>query len=277
MGVWPQFRSPLVWDVFAVSTYATVSLLFWYQGLLPDLASMRDRARHRWAQLAYGVLALGWRGAARHWHRHQRGYLLLAALAIPPYFVAGAILSGFSMLATLVLPLRRAFSLHDLVTQRHVENMAKMMLVTGLLVGYGYAIEHVGAWWTGEHLERFMIANRWQGPYAPFMVSLVACNVLCPALFAFGRVRRSVIAVWVLSQAINVGMWAERYVIVVTSLHRDFLPSSWGTYSGTLWDWATLLGSIGLFLSLLFLFVRVLPAISMAEMRELAGGKEGSA
>jgi molybdopterin-containing oxidoreductase family membrane subunit len=301
MGTWPQFRSPLVWDVFAVSTYATVSLLFWFVGLIPDLATLRDRARHRAARVIYGILAMGWRGSAVHWLRYENASLLLAGLAtplvvsvhtvvsfdfavavipgwhstiFPPYFVAGAIYSGFAMVMTLAIPIRAVYKLEDFITLRHLDNMAKILLATGLIVGYGYMMETFGAFYSGDHFEKFMILNRMTGPYAPFYWSLITCNILMPQLLWFPRVRRNVPGLFVISLIVNVGMWLERFIIVVTSLHRDFLPSSWGMYSPTRWDWATYVGSIGLFLTLLFLFVRYLPMISIFEMRQLVAQTE---
>jgi molybdopterin-containing oxidoreductase family membrane subunit len=296
MGVWPQFRSPLVWDVFAVSTYATVSFLFWFIGLIPDLATLRDRARHPFARIAYGMLAMGWRGSAVHWHRYETAYLLLAGLAtplvvsvhtivsfdfaigivpgwhstiFPPYFVAGAIYSGFAMVMTLAIPLRAAYGLEDLITMRHLDNMAKVMLTTGLIVAYGYMMETFFAWYSANPFESYMITNRMTGPYAPMFWALIFCNICVPQLLWFPRIRANVPVLFVIALIVNIGMWLERYIIVVTSLHRDFLPSSWDMYAGTIWDWATFLGTIGLFLALLFLFIRVLPMISIYEMREL--------
>jgi Ni/Fe-hydrogenase subunit HybB-like protein len=303
MGLWPQFRSPLVWDVFAVSTYATVSFLFWYVGLIPDLATLRDRARNVYSRKAYGFLALGWRGAATHWHRYETAYLLLAGLAtplvvsvhtvvsfdftigiipgwhstiFPPYFVAGAIFSGFAMVATLAIPLRAAYSLEDFITLRHLDNMAKVMLATGLIVSYGYLNEIFLAWYSGNPFEEYMTLNRMLGPYGWSYWILILCNVVSIQLFWFKKVRTNVQALFVLSLVINLGMWMERFVIVITSLHRDFLPSSWGMYYPTRWDWMTLFGSIGLFLTLMFLFIRVLPVISISEMRGLVAEKEAA-
>ena len=296
MGVWPQFRSPLLWDVFAISTYATVSLLFWFIGLIPDLAMLRDRAHSRTARIIYGILAMGWRGSAIHWYRYETAYLLLAGLAtplvisvhtivsfdfavsivpgwhttvFPPYFVAGAIYSGFAMVMTLAIPIRKFYGLEGFITMRHLNNMAKVLLATGMIVGYGYMMETFIAWYSGSAYEQFMVMNRMKGPYAPYYWALIACNVVTPQVLWSGRVRRSVPVLFVISLIVNVGMWLERYIIVVTSLHRDFLPSSWGMYSGTFWDWSTYIGSIGLFLTLLFLFLRFLPMISIFEMRTL--------
>jgi Ni/Fe-hydrogenase subunit HybB-like protein len=296
MGLWPQFRSPLIWDVFAVSTYATVSALFWYVGLIPDLATLRDRAANRLAQTAYGILALGWRGSARHWHNYEMATLLLAGLAtplvvsvhtvvsfdfavsvipgwhatiFPPYFVAGAIYAGFAMVLTLMIPLRKLYGLEDFITLRHLENMAKILLATGLIVAYGYLMEAFMAWYSGSPYETYMIWNRMTGPYAKLYWALILCNVVVPNALWFTRLRTNVPFLFGVSLVVGVGMWLERFVIVVTSLHRDFLPSSWGMYSPTAWDWATYLGTIGLFLTLLFIFIRVLPAISIFEMRTI--------
>jgi Ni/Fe-hydrogenase subunit HybB-like protein len=296
MALWPQFRSPLVWDVFAVSTYAIVSLLFWYVGLIPDLATLRDRTQHRLARALYGFLAMGWRGSALHWHRYQMAYLLLAGLAtplvvsvhtvvsldfavsiipgwhatvFPPYFVAGAIYAGFAMVITLAIPIRAIYRLHDFITMRHLQNMAMIILATGLIVAYGYLMEIFMAWYGGNPYEQFMITNRMQGPYAPMYWALILCNVLVPQALWFQRVRANVITLFAVAMVVNVGMWLERYIIVVTSLHRDFLPSAWGMYAGTVWDWALFIGTIGLFFALLFLFIRFLPMISIFEMREL--------
>jgi Ni/Fe-hydrogenase subunit HybB-like protein len=296
MSLWPQFRSPLVWDVFAVSTYGTVSLLFWFIGLVPDMATLRDRSRSAAGRVIYGVLALGWRGSARHWARYETAYLLLAGLAtplvisvhtvvsfdfaiaiipgwhttiFPPYFVAGAIYSGFAMVLTLAIPIRAAYGLKDFITARHLENMAKVMLATGLIVAYGYSMEAFVAWYSGNPYERFMYWNRVTGPYWPAFWALIATNIATPQLLWLKRVRRNVPLLFAISIVINIGMWLERFVIVVTSLHRDFLPSSWGMYYPTMWDWFTYFGTLGLFVTLLFLFLRFLPAISIFEMRTL--------
>ena len=296
MGVWPQFRSPIMWDVFAVSTYATVSFLFWFVGLVPDLATLRDRSQSRVGRVVYGMLAMGWRGSAHHWHRYETAYLLLAGLAtplvvsvhtivsfdfsiailpgwhttiFPPYFVAGAIYSGFAMVLTLAIPIRAVYGLEDFITMRHLQNMAKVMLVTGLIVAYGYTIEAFTAWYSGDKYEGFMIWNRLTGPYAPVYWALLLCNVVIPQSLWLRRVRSSVPMLFVISLIVNVGMWLERFIIVVTSLHRDFLPSAWGRYAPTIWDWSTFVGTIGLFLALLFLFLRFLPMISIFEMRTI--------
>ncbi len=296
MYLWPQFRSPLVWDVFAVSTYATVSLLFWFVGLIPDLATLRDRAKNRASKVIYGFLAMGWRGSAVHWHRYETASLLLAGLAtplvvsvhtvvsfdfavaltpgwhttiFPPYFVAGAIYSGFAMVMTLAIPIRKYYGLEDFITMRHLENMAKVMLATGLIVAYGYMMETFGAFYSGNQYDRYMVLNRWFGPYAFFYWMLILCNIVLPQMMWFKKVRMNVLVLFVISLIVNIGMWLERFIIVVTSLHRDFLPSSWGMYYPTRWDFATFAGTIGLFLTLLFLFIRYLPVISISEMRVL--------
>jgi Ni/Fe-hydrogenase subunit HybB-like protein len=298
MTVWPQFRSPLVWDVFAVSTYATVSLLFWFVGMIPDLATLRDRARHQALKIIYGVLAMGWRGSAVHWQRYEMASLLLAGLAtplvvsvhtvvsfdfavalvpgwhstiFPPYFVAGAIYSGFAMVLTLAIPIRAFYKLDDFITLRHLENMAKIMLATGLIVAYGYLMETFMAFYSGSTFDRYMIMNRMTGPYAVIYWLLILCNIVIPQALWFHRVRSNVLALFAIALVVNIGMWLERFVIVVTSLHRDFLPSSWGMYYPTRWDIATFVGSIGLFLTLFYLFIRFLPMISIFEMRGLVG------
>ncbi len=296
MGIWPQFRSPLIWDVFAVSTYGTVSLLFWFVGLIPDLATLRDRAVTKPKQIIYGMLAMGWRGSARHWHGYQSAYLLLAGLAtplvlsvhtvvsfdfaiaivpgwhttiFPPYFVAGAIYSGFAMVITIAVPLRKAYGLEDFITMRHLENMAKVMLATGLIVAYGYFFEFFMAEYSGNKFDVYLVQQRLHGPYSHYYLALILCNIVTPQLLWFQKVRTNVPLLFLMSLIINLGMWLERFVIVVISLTRDFMPSAWGRYSATFWDYATLLGTMGLFTALLFLFVRGLPAISIAEMREL--------
>ena len=302
MGLWPQFRSPLEWDVFAVSTYATVSLLFWYIGLLPDLATMRDRAATRFKACLYGLFSLGWRNDVRHWVHYEKLYILLAGLAaplvisvhtivgldfaiailpgwhstiFPPYFVAGAIFSGFSMVLTIIIPLRAVYRLQDLITVRHLDLMAKVMMATGWIVIYGYAEEFFNAWRSGNIFDRFVDVNRALGPYGAYFWALMACNVIAPQLLWSRRLRTNVAVLFVVALLVNVGMWIERFVIVITSLHRDFLPSSWGMYHATFWDYATLAGTVGLFVALLFLFLRFLPAISMSETRRFVATKEG--
>jgi Ni/Fe-hydrogenase subunit HybB-like protein len=297
MELWPQWRSPLVWDIFAISTYLIVSLLFWYIGLLPDLATLRDRAKSRAKQVAYGLLALGWRGEARHWARFETAYLLLAGLAaplvisvhsvvsldfavgntpgyhstiFPPYFVAGALFSGFAMVLTLAIPLRRAFGLHDFITDVHLDHAAKVLLATGALVAYGYACEIFMAFYSGDRYEIAMTVDRWTGAYAPVYWSMMFCNVIAPQVLWWRRIRRNALLLFALSLVINLGMWMERVMIVVQSLHHDFLPSAWGLFIPTFWDWVFLLGSISTFAWLFLVFIRLLPVISISEMRELA-------
>lgn len=296
MWMWPQFRSPLVWDVFAVSTYATVSLLFWFVGLIPDLATLRDRARNRVAQIVYGVLAMGWRGSAVHWSRYETASLLLAGLAtplvvsvhtvvsfdfsialvpgwhstiFPPYFVAGAIYSGFAMVLTLAIPIRKYYKLEDLITMRHLELMGKVMLATGLIVAYGYMMETFIAFYSGNSFDRYMIMNRMAGPYKYVYWLLILCNIVIPQSLWSKKVRRSVLGLFIISLVVNVGMWLERFVIIVVSLHREYVPSKWDMYYPTRWDWATYVGTIGLFLTLFYLFLRFVPMISIVEVRSL--------
>lgn len=297
MGLWPQWRSPLVWDFFAISTYLTVSFLFWYVGLIPDLATLRDRAKSRAKRIAFGLFALGWRGEAKQWARHEQAYLLLAGLAtplvvsvhsivsldfaigntpgyhstiFPPFFVAGALFSGFAMVLTLAVPLRQAFGLEDFITPTHLGNAAKVMLACCALLTYGYAAEAFGAFYSGDRYEIALQVNRWAGPYAGVYWTMIVCNVLLPQLLWWRRVRASVWLLFALSLVVNLGMWMERVLIVVSSLNRDFMPSAWRLYLPTGWDWVFLIGSIATFAWLFLLFVRVLPAISIAEMRELA-------
>src|SRR5437867_4408479 len=296
MGVWPQFRSPLVWDVFAVSTYATVSALFWFVGLVPDLATLRDRAENRAAKIIYGILAMGWRGSARHWHRYETAYLLLAGLAtplvlsvhtvvsfdfaigivpgwhstiFPPYFVAGAIYAGFAMVLLIAIPLRWAYGLEDFITMRHLQNMAKVMMATGLIVFYGYIMEAFFGWYGSNEYEWYMTVNRVVGPYGPIYWALIFCNGLAPQIFWFAWARSSIACLFIVSIIVSIGMWLERFVIVVTSLHRDFVPSSWGMYYPTQWDWMTFIGTLGFFVALIYLFIRVLPMISIFDMRTI--------
>src|SRR5574338_661077 len=296
-SMWPQFRSPLMWDVFAVSTYLTISLLFWYMGMVPDLATFRDRCALQGKKIRtviYGVLSLGWRGSARHWHRYERPYLILPGLAtplvfsvhsvvsfdfatsqlpgwhttiFPPYFVAGAIFSGFGMVLTLLLPLRWLFRLEHIITMRHLDYMAKIMLVTGSMVGFAYATEFFTAWYSGNPYEIFTFLNRASGPYYWAYWTMITCNVISPQIFWFKKARTSIPILFVLSIVINIGMWFERFVIIVTSLHRDFLPSAWGYFTPTIWDIACLLGSFGLFFTMFCLFVRFLPMVATAEVK----------
>jgi Ni/Fe-hydrogenase subunit HybB-like protein len=296
MGVWPQFRSPLIWDVFAVSTYLTISAVFWIVGLIPDFGVLRERATSRFGQVAYGMLSMGWRGSARHWHHYEIAYLLLAGLStplvvsvhsivsfdfavsvipgwhatiFPPYFVAGAIYAGFAMVLTLGIPMRKVWKLEDFITMRHIDCMAKVMLATGLFVAYGYALEAFMGYYSANTYEGFMIKNRMTGPYWWSYWSLILFNVVIPQLLWFRGIRANVPALFWVSMSINIGMWLERFVIVVTSLHRDFLPSSWGMYHPTRWDWGLFSGTIGFFVLLMLLFLRVAPMISIAEVRGL--------
>jgi Ni/Fe-hydrogenase subunit HybB-like protein len=296
MNYWPQFRSPLVWDVFAVSTYFTISLVFWFIGLIPDLATLRDRAANRWAAMIYGILAVGWRGSARHWSRYETAYLLLAGLAtplvlsvhtvvsfdfaisivpgwhttiFPPYFVAGAIYSGFAMVLMLAIPIRKIYGLEDFITERHLDNSAKVMLATGLIVAYGYAMEAFMGWYSGNTYDAFTLWNRLHGPYAHVYWSLLTCNIFLPQLLWIRKFRIKPGLLFMVSSIILTGMWLERFVIVVVSLQRDFLTSSWGMYYPTRWDWMTFVGTLGFFLAAMFLFLRILPMISIFEMRTL--------
>jgi Ni/Fe-hydrogenase subunit HybB-like protein len=296
MGVWPQFRSPLVWDVFAVSTYATTSLLFWFVGLIPDLATLRDRSQNRVIKIIFGALALGWRGSARHWARYETAYLLLAGLAtplvlsvhtvvsfdfaigivagwhttiFPPYFVAGAIYSGFAMVLVLAIPIRKYYNVGDYITERHLENSAMVMLATGLIVGYGYAMEAFLNWYGGNPNENFLGWNRLHGPYAKYYLALLFFNIVLPQIMWIRKFRTHPFWLFLVSLDVLVGMWLERFIIVVVSLHRDFLNSSWGMYYPTRWDWAIFVGTLGMFFAAMFLFVRVLPMISIFEIRTL--------
>jgi molybdopterin-containing oxidoreductase family membrane subunit len=300
MTVWPQFRSPLLWDVFAVSTYGTISVVFWYIGMVPDFGTLRDRAQSKFAQYFYGMLSMGWRGSVRHWVRYETASLLLAGLAtplvlsvhtvisfdfavavlpgwhttiFPPYFVAGAIYSGFAMVLTLAIPLRKFYHLEGLVTERHIDNMGKVMLATGFIVAYGYGMEVFMAWYSASHWEAFMMWNRIFGPMGWSYWVLVTCNLAIPLTTLWSRrLRTSIPFMFFISIVVNTGMWFERFVIVVTSLYRDFLPSSWGTYRATKWDYMTYVGTLGLFTALFLLFVRFLPMIPMSEIRTMLPG-----
>jgi Ni/Fe-hydrogenase subunit HybB-like protein len=296
LRMWPQFRSPLCWDVFAVSTYATVSLLFWYTGLVPDLASLRDRVKNRVGRLIYGFFALGWRGSARHWHRYEKVYLILAGLStplvlsvhstisfdfatgqtpgwhvtiFPPYFVAGAIYAGFAMVLTFMIPLRWVYGLYTVVTDRHLQNMAKVMLVAGLVVAYGYFCEAFYAWYSASTWERYFIINRIMGPYAWSYWILILTNIVIPQILWWKPMRTNIWMLLFVSTSINIGMWFERFVIIVVSMHRDFLPSSWAYYSPTRWDFMLFFGTIGQFMVFTYLFIRFLPMISVFEVRTL--------
>jgi Ni/Fe-hydrogenase subunit HybB-like protein len=304
MTLWPQWRSPLVWDFFAILAYLLLSLMFWYLGLIPDFATLRDRARAGAAQFFYGLLALGWRGEARHWARRSGAHLLLAGFAVPlvvsvhsvvgldfaagntpgwhstifpPFFVAGAMFSGFAMAMTLVVPLRRAYGLEDFITDRHLDNLAKLILAMELVVAYSYVMELFTAWYSADRYEIYTALDRMGGPYAPVYWALILCVVVVPQALWSRRVRYSPWTLFGISLVINVGMWLERFMLIVTSTHRDFLPSAWGMFYPTFWDWATLLGSIGFFAWMILLFIRFVPLISMAEMRELLTHERGEA
>jgi Ni/Fe-hydrogenase subunit HybB-like protein len=294
MAIWPNFKSPLVWDVFAVSTYFTVSLLFWFVGLIPDLALLRDRATSKVRKLSYGFAALGWRGSNRHWQNYERAYLILAALStplvlsvhsvvsfdfatsllpgwhttiFPPYFVAGAVFSGFAMVMTLMLITRAVYGMRSLITMKHLELMNKIMLTTGSLVGYAYAMEFFIAYYSGDDYERFCFINRATGPYWWAYWTMISCNVISPQFFWSKRLRTSIPVMFIISIFINIGMWFERFVIIVTSLHRDFLPSSWGYFHPTIVDICIYAGTLGLFFTCFLLFIRWLPMIAIAEVK----------
>lgn len=294
MGMWPNFRSPLLWDVFAVSTYFAASLLFWYTGLIPDLATFRDRAKKKIKKYIFGILALGWRGGNRQWRHYELAYLILAGIStplvlsvhsvvstdfaisilpgwhttiFPPYFVAGAIFSGFAMVVTLTIIARKIFSLENIITLNHLEKMNKVILLTGSMVGYAYSMEFFIAWYSGNIYEQFAFINRAFGQYAWAYWIMISCNVIVPQLFWFKKLRTSIPVMFIASILINVGMWFERFVIVVSSLAQDFLPANWDYYSPSIWDISTFVGSFGLFFTLFLLFIRFLPMISMAEVK----------
>ena len=304
MGLWPQFRSPLVWDVFAILAHTIIPFLFFYLALIPDLATLRDRASVPFRRKLFNVLALGWRGSARHWHHFETAYFLVAVLVIPlvvllhsvisytfaisivpgwhatifpPHFVAGAVLSGFAMILTIAILLRVFYRLEDFITLRHLDNMAKVMLGASLLVAYGYLVEIFMAWYSGNISEISIYADRFTGVYAPVLWAFFALSLLLPQALWSQRIRTNMPLLFGISILINVGMWLQRFMIVVTSLSQDYLPSSWGTYAPTLWDWSLFAGTIGLFIVLLFLFVRFLPVISIFELRELVAEQRGDA
>ncbi|MEM1127109.1 MAG: NrfD/PsrC family molybdoenzyme membrane anchor subunit [Bacteroidota bacterium] len=297
MEMWPQFRSPLLWDVFAVSSYFIVSAMFWYVGLIPDIATIRDRAvaqGRKIRAIILGFLSLGWTGANRHWRNYEKAYMLLAGLAtplvlsvhsvvsfdfatslipgwhttiFPPYFVAGAVFSGFAMVVTLLTVARRIYGLKDVITLDVLEKMNIIILVTGTVVGFAYITEFFIAWYSGVKYEQYAFINRAFGPYAWAYWTMMTCNLISPQLFWFKKLRRSVPVMFVLSIIVNIGMWFERFVITVTSLHRDFLPSSWEYYSPTIIDILTYVGSFGLFFTLFLLFLRFVPMVAMAEVK----------
>ncbi|MBI4126835.1 MAG: polysulfide reductase NrfD, partial [Deltaproteobacteria bacterium] len=295
-GIWVNFNSPLIWDVFAVSTYFTISLLFWYIGLVPDLATVRDRAKNKIRRFVYGVLSLGWRGSARTWSHYEMVYLLLAGLStplvlsvhsivsfdfavsllpgwhttiFPPYFVAGAIFSGFAMVMTLMIIAREVFNLKDYITLGHLEKMNKIMLLTGMMVGYAYIMEFFIAWYSGSLYERFVFINRAFGPYGWAYWIMMSCNVLVPQIFWVKKWRRTIPLMFVVSIFINIGMWFERFVIIVTGLHRDFLPVNWGMFHPTRFDIGMIVGSFGFFMTFFLIFCRVLPTIAMFEVKSI--------
>jgi Ni/Fe-hydrogenase subunit HybB-like protein len=296
MGLWPQFRSPLIWDVFAVSTYFTVSAVFWFIGLIPDFATLRDRAPKKVARYIFGSLAMGWRGSQRHWHRYEQAYLILAGLStplvlsvhtivsydfavsivpgwnvtvFPPYFVAGAVFAGFAMVLLLAIPIRQMYGLKDLITMRHIDWMAKIMLATGLIVFYGYGLEAFYGWYSGEKTEMALLMWRFTGPYAPAYWMLILCNGIIPQLMWSQKLRTSLPVVWFVGFVVSIGMWLERFVIIPMSLTRNYLPASDRMYYPTIWDFGMFFGTIGFFLMLMFLFVRFVPSINMFEVKEL--------
>jgi molybdopterin-containing oxidoreductase family membrane subunit len=296
MGMWPNFRSPLMWDVFAVTTYMTVSLLFWFMGLIPDFATLRDTAKKTWQKIVFAMLAMGWRGDARHWHRYETAYLLLAGLStplvlsvhtivsfdfstgiipgwhatiFPPYFVAGAVYAGFAMVLSLAIPVRKYYHLEDFITMRHIRNCCKVMLATGLIVAYGYMMEAFMAWYSGNTYELFMMKNRMFGPYGFMYWLLILCNVVVPWTLWVKKLRDNLAWIFVVSMFINVGMWLERFVIIVMSLNRDFNPAAWRMYYPTIFDFTMFFGTVGFFLTLMFLFIRFVPMIPIFELKTL--------
>ncbi len=294
--LWVNFRSPLLWDVFAVGTYFTISSVFWFVGLIPDLATVRDRAKNGIRKTIYTLLSLGWRGSNKNWSNYEMAYMILAALStplvlsvhtivsfdfavsqlpgwhttiFPPYFVAGAIFSGFAMVVTLLVIMREMFGFKNYITLDHLEKMNKIIMATGMMVGYAYACEFFIAWYSGAQFEKYVFINRAFGPYWWAYWTMAICNVFIPQIFWIRSMRRNIGVMFVVSLFVNIGMWFERYVIVTTSLHRDFLPSSWGMYFPTWYDWGWTLGSFGLFFALFLLFVRFLPTIAMAEVKSV--------
>ena len=302
-GVWPNFMSPLMWDVFAVSTYFTVSLIFWYIGLIPDFATLRETAKNKIKKFIYTVLSLGWRHSSRHWSHYEKTYLILAGFAtplvlsvhtivsfdfavsilpgwhstiFPPYFVAGAVFSGFAMVQNVLIFVRQSFNLKHIITLNHLEKMNQVMIVTGTIVGYSYATEFFMSWYSGNQFELFTTINRALGPYAWAFWLMITCNVFAPQLFWFKKIRRSIVPMFIIGVLVNVGMWFERFVIIVTSLARDYLPSSWGMYIPTVWDTGILIGSFGLFFTLILLFIRALPVVSISEVKGVTEGAQPS-
>ena len=295
-SLWVNFNSPLLWDVFAISTYFSVSLVFWYIGLVPDFASIRDRAKGIISKTVYGALSLGWTGSAKAWERYETVSLILAGLAtplvlsvhtivsfdfatsvipgwhttiFPPYFVAGAIFSGFAMVLTLMLITRKVYKLEDYITINHIELMNIIIIVTGSIVGVAYLTELFMAWYSGVEYEQYAFLNRATGPYWWAYWTMMTCNVISPQLFWFKKIRTNLVATFILSIVVNIGMWFERFVIIVTSLHRDYLPSSWAMFSPTLYDVGVYLFTFGLFFTLFFLFAKFFPVINMAEVKAI--------
>jgi Ni/Fe-hydrogenase subunit HybB-like protein len=302
--LWVNFRSPLVWDFFAISTYFLISAVFWYIGLLPDLAAVRERAKPGLRRTLLTVFSLGWNGSARTWHRYEALYGLLAGLAtplvvsvhtivsmdfatamlpgwhatiFPPYFVAGAVFSGMAMVLTLTLVARTTMKLQDYITTRHIDVMCKLVVVTGSLVGLAYATEIFTAFYSGNRWEQFAFINRVVGPLGWAYWTMVTCNVVIPQLLWFRGVRRSVLAVFVISIFVNIGMWFERFVIIVSSLERSFLPSTWASYTPTIIEIATFAGTFGLFFTLFLLFCRFVPVIAMAEVKAVIASRHPAA
>ncbi len=302
--LWVNFRSPLLWDVFAVSTYFTISSVFWFVGLIPDLASVRDRAKNKWRKMALTLASLGWTGSNRNWSHYEVAYLVFAGLStplvlsvhsvvsfdfavsmvpgwhttiFPPYFVAGAIFSGFAMVVTLMVIMREVFTLKNYITIGHLEKMNKVILATGMIVGYAYACEFFIAWYSGSAFERFAFINRAFGPYWWAYWTMVICNSFIPQIFWFKKMRTSIPVMFVISLFVNIGMWFERFVIIVTSLHRDFLPSSWGMYVPSGVEWGITIGAFGFFFTLFLLFCRALPVIAMAEVKGVMDSEKGAA
>ncbi|MAT40520.1 MAG: hydrogenase [Ectothiorhodospiraceae bacterium] len=303
MEMWVNFRSPLLWDVFAVGTYFTVSLIFWYIGLVPDLATLRNRAKNFLSKTAFTFFSLGWTGANRHWHRYEKAYLILAGLStplvlsvhtivsfdfavsiipgwhttiFPPYFVAGAIFSGFAMVLTLMVIARTLLGLEQFITIKHIENMNKVLMATGMMVGYAYGIEFFIAWYSGNPFEQFIFLNRALGPYSWAYWTMVTCNVFIPQLFWFKKLRRNLLVTWIISIFVNIGMWFERFVIIATSLHRDFLPSSWGMFYPSWVDVSIFVGTIGIFLTLFLIFAKFLPVLAISEVKGILPGSQPS-
>ena len=300
-GIWVNFISPLVWDVFAVSTYLTVSLVFWYIGLIPDLATLRDRTTNKIKKLLYSVFSLGWRHSSRHWHHYEMVYLVLAGFAtplvlsvhtivsfdfatsvlpgwhttiFPPYFVAGAVFSGFAMVQNVLIIVRKIFNFEHIITVKTLERMNKVMLLTGSMVGYAYGMEFFIAWYSGNPSEQFVFINRAMGPYAWAYWTMVSCNVISPQLFWFKKIRTTIPVMFVIGVFVNVGMWFERFVIIVTSLSRDFLPSSWRMFTPTLVDFGILIGSFGMFFTFLLLFIKTMPVVSISEVKAVIFGAQ---